>query len=76
MLGNHENAKNCVSQHWESPQMLKIAFPNIGKTENCQKLHFPKLGRLKNSENCISQHWENQKLPKTIFPNIGKAIFL
>ena len=59
MLGNHENAKNCVSQHWESPQMLKIAFPNIGKTEKQRKLRFPNLGRLKIAKNCVSQHWES-----------------
>ena len=31
MLGNHENAKNSVSQHWENQKTAKTAFPNIGK---------------------------------------------
>lgn len=33
MLGNHENAKNYVSQHWENQKLLKITFPKVGKTE-------------------------------------------
>ena len=59
MLGNHENAKNCVPQHWESPQMPKIAFPKVGKTEKQRKLRFPMLGKPSNAKNRVSQSWED-----------------
>ena len=59
MLGNHENAKNCVSQYWEDQKTAKIAFPNIGKTEKQRKLRFPRLGKPSNAKNRVSQSWED-----------------
>ena len=62
MLGNHENAKNCVSQHWENQKLLKITFPKVGKTEKQRKQRFPNLGRSKITKNNISQHWESKTI--------------
>jgi len=42
----------------ENQKMLKIDFPNIGKTKKWQKSTFPTLGKQEISEKRLFQYWE------------------